>query len=267
MTEHDVYVANAFITDGVFTGNPAAVVPLKDWLPDELLQAMARQHNLSETAFVRPAGPARYRLRWFTPAQEVPFCGHATLAAAHVLYTERGETAEEITFDTLKGPFYLRQSRSGYLMNFPADTPEPCAPPKGLADALGATARETLRGQYLVAVFGAADEVRALDPDMMRLQRLGTGALEDCVVATAPGDGGDDFVSRFFAPGQGIPEDPATGSAHSTLAPFWGARLGKTELSAFQASRRGARIGCRLLGERVELFGEAVTYLRGRVTL
>jgi len=265
--EFDMVQADAF-AERVFGGNPAAVLaPMADWLPDETLQAIALENNLSETAYLKKTGDGRYDLRWFTPAQEVPLCGHATLAAAHVLWTEFGESAERIVFETMSGPLYVARVPEGYAVEFPADRPVEIAAPAGLEDALGVAPAQVWQGQYLLAVLDTAEQVRALAPDMTGLSNIREGALRDCVLVTAPGDEGCDFVSRFFGPTQGIPEDPATGSAHCLLTPYWADRLGRTAFTAFQASPRGAKFLCRLEGERVELVGGAVTYLRGRISL
>ncbi len=266
MSEYDIYQVDAF-AGAVFAGNPAAVVPMADWAPDAVLQNIASENNLAETAFFTATdAPERYRLRWFTPAQEVPLCGHATLASAHVLFKHLGFTGPEIVFETLGGDLTVKKSASGgYEMDFPADPPTPTVAPEGLADALGAAPSAVFRAQYLMAVYPDAAAVKALRPDLTKLEALADGRLTDCVIATAPGEGDADFVSRFFAPSQGIPEDPVTGSAHCVLAPYWADKLGKRQLVGFQASKRGGRVACRLAGDRVMLSGDAVTYLRGRI--
>lgn len=257
-----------------FEGNPAAIIPLTDWPDDATLQAIAAENNLSETAYTERLGEGRYRLRWFTPAQEVPLCGHATLAAAHYLYTEKNESSPSIVFETMSGPLEVAREGEGYAMSFPADPPTPAGAIDGLAEAMGAAPAEVLRGQYIMAVYRSAEDVAALAPDPSALMRLAAreGGLVACVIATAPGgaahDGAPvDFVSRFFAPSQGIPEDPVTGSAHCMLAPFWAERLGKSELVGFQASARGGLVACQTRGDRVRLRGRAVTYLRGEIAI
>ena len=232
------------------------------------MQAVAAEMNLSETAFLRPAGePGRYRLRWFTPAVEVELCGHATLASAHVLWSEGLAAAgETIRFATLSGPLAARPGGDGTIwLDFPATPAEPVDPPGGLLDALGGgAARFVGRGRfdYLVELEDEA-AVRSLAPDVRRLEGLGPRG----VIATAAGDGsgGHDFVSRYFAPAAGIDEDPVTGSAHCTLGPFWADRLGRSDLTGFQASSRGGLVHVRPQGDRVLLGGQAVTVLRGQL--
>ena len=256
-----------------FAGNPAAVCPLPEWLPAETMQQMAAEHNLAETAFFvpLPAGSeADFHLRWFTPTFEIDLCGHATLASAHVLWQELGFAKNEITFQSQSGPLRVRREGDGRLvLDFPSRPPRPLQEveyPAALAKALGpgaATPRALLASRDLVAEFAHANEVLALRPDFAALEGIGYIG----VIATAPGPEGVDFISRFFAPEVGVPEDPVTGSAHSTLIPFWAEKLGKTELFARQESARGGELWCRLRGERVDIGGYAVTYLRGQVQL
>ena len=266
---HILYQVDAF-ADRLFAGNPAGVMILDAFLPDETLQALAAENNLAETAYAVRRGPGAYDLRWFTPGTEVPLCGHATLAAAHVLWTEEGEDADALTFDTLSGLLTVTRRADGYAMDFPADPPERIDAPDGLAEALGVVPEAVLAGQYLLAVLPDETSVRELAPNLLALEGVrvprGRGDAEDCVCVTAPGDR-HDFVSRFFGPTVGITEDPVTGSAHCMLTPYWAARLGKTNLSAFQASPRGGAVGCMLHGDRVELRGQAVTYMRAALRL
>ncbi|MGO8915159.1 MAG: PhzF family phenazine biosynthesis protein [Stellaceae bacterium] len=257
-----LYQIDAF-TDRRFGGNPAAVVPLEEWLPDAVLQAIAAENNLSETAFLRREGED-YALRWFTPAVEVDLCGHATLASAYAIFRFLEPWREQVEFRTLKAG-RLSVARRGDLlaMDFPARPPRPAAAPPGLAEALGKAPEAVLAARDILAVYARAEEVEALAPDISALARL------DCyaVIATAPGSGGVDFVSRFFAPRQGIPEDPVTGSAHCTLVPSWAERLGKPALSARQLSQRGGALACELKGERVVIAGRCVLYLEGAITV
>lgn len=258
-----LYIVDAF-ADRPFAGNPAAVVPLAHWLPDAVLQGIAAEHNLSETAFI-VAGPEGLHLRWFTPRVEVPLCGHATLAAAFVLATERGQ-APPFRFRTLSGE--LRVSRAGplYVLDFPADPPVPADPPPGLDAALGAAPSEVWKGRDWIAVFDDAATVRALVPDHARIAALPGG--EARAIATAPGDGGEggaDVVSRYFAAKVGIAEDPVTGAAHTQLVPYWTARLGRDRLLCEQASPRGGLLHCRLAGDRVLMGGLARLYARGEI--
>jgi PhzF family phenazine biosynthesis protein len=241
----------------VFAGNPAAVVPLEGWLDDETLQAIAAENNLSETAFL-VGGDGEYHIRWMTPAEEVDLCGHATLAAGWLVLNdlERGRT--EVRFGSRSGPLRVVAEGERLALDFPARPPEPAASPDRLAEALGRRPAAVLASRDYMAVFESEADVRALRPDMDRvaaLDRLG-------VIATAPGRDCD-FVSRFFAPGVGVPEDPVTGSAHCTLVPYWSKRLGKARLFARQVSTRGGELWCEDRGERVSVAGRAVPYLEG----
>lgn len=258
-----IFQVDAF-TDRIFGGNPAAVCPLEDWLPDELLQAIAAENNLSETAFFL-TGRDPSPLRWFTPRSEVPLCGHATLAAAYVamahLHPERTETA----FETLSGRLTVRRTSAGFLLDFPAVPIERTDPPDCLLEGLGLMPREVWVSEgdpnYL-AILDSQAEVDKLRPDLRALERLHPHG----VAVSAVGDRAD-FVSRYFAPGYGIPEDPVTGSIHCALGPYWSDRLGRRRLAALQLSPRGGTLGVRVRGERVELEGNAVSYLSGMIEL
>ena len=255
-----MYQVDAF-TDSLFGGNPAAVCPLPAWLPDATMQAIAAENNLAETAFFVRDGN-EYVLRWFTPTVEVDLCGHATLASGHVVFSFLEPQRETVGFRTLKAGT-LTVSRRGdiLVMDFRALPAEPRDPPAGLLAALGVTPREILGARDYLVVYDTAAEVAALKPDLAALGKV------DCFAAivTAPGEDGIDFVSRFFAPAQGVPEDPVTGSAHCTLVPYWAKRLGKIEFEARQVSRRGGALHCALDGERVRIGGAAVTYLQGQI--
>jgi len=252
-----------------FTGNPAAVCLLEPDAPVSAawMLSVAGEMNLSETAFVVPAEDGAFGLRWFTPKVEIALCGHATLGSAHVLW-EAGVLAagESARFDTLSGRLTCKQAASGRIeMDFPAKLAEPAAAPEALLPALGvdpARVRAVLRNafDYLVELDGES-VVRELDPDHGRLRTLPVRGV--IVTSTAASDAAHDFVSRFFAPGSGIDEDPVTGSAHCALAPYWSARLGRAELVGYQASPRGGTVWTRVEGERVVLGGHAVTVLRG----
>ena len=247
----------------VFQGNPAAVCPLDAWLPEALMQAIAAENNLSETAFCVPEGEG-YGLRWFTPLKEIDLCGHATLATAHVLFEHLGFAGAEIVFSTRSGALRVTRAGDRLAMDFPAKAVEPCAAPAALIEGLGRMPLEVYGGRDYLAVFADAAEVRALTPDPRRLAELDRHG----VIVTAPGgaeDGDVDFVSRFFVPKFGVDEDPVTGSAHCSLTPFWAARLGKATLEARQVSRRGGRLQCTLAGERVILRGRAVTYMAATI--
>jgi predicted PhzF superfamily epimerase YddE/YHI9 len=255
-----IYQVDAF-TDSLFGGNPAAVCPLEAWLPEAAMQAIAAENNLSETAFfVRDGGD--YALRWFTPTVEVDLCGHATLAAGHVVFHYLEPQRETVSFHTLKAGTLIVTRRADMLvMDFPARPASPAPPPPGLFAALGGAPREVLRARDHLIVYDTAAEIVALNPDLAALAKV------DCwaAIVTAPGESGVDFVSRFFAPAQGVPEDPVTGSAHCTLVPYWAKRLGKMQLEARQLSRRGGALYCALQGDRVNIGGRAVIYLDGQI--
>lgn len=272
-SEHynSIHIVDAFVGEGL-SGNPAAVCPSGDWMADDVMQDIAREMALSDTAFYAPQGDGSYLLRWFTPATEVDLCGHATLASAAVHFAYLDPAASAVRFDSLKAG-QLTVTRNGDLLelDFPA---RPAAPVgvDGVAEALGAPPVETLLlpGTACLAVFRHEDEVRALEPDMNRVATLSADldidAGAELVIATAPGDSVD-FVSRVFAPRAGIPEDPVTGAAHTTLVPYWSKRLGKTSLHAIQASARGGELFCTDRGDRVAIAGRAAIRSRGRLDL
>jgi predicted PhzF superfamily epimerase YddE/YHI9 len=247
----------------LFAGNPAAVVRLDEFPDDALLQAIAAENNLAETAFLVPDGHD-YRLRWFTPTIEVPLCGHATLASAAVVMERLEPGRTEVVFHSASGPLAVKRAGAGYVMDFPVRRSERVPAPPGLADALGAVPVEVVADafNYLV-LLRSAQTVRELAPDIAALARMDRSGI----IVTARGDGAYDFVSRYFAPAKGVPEDPVTGGAHCALVPYWTQRLGKTEFRAFQASKRGGEIACRLIGERVQLEGTCVFYLEGTVDI
>ncbi|PSJ40421.1 PhzF family phenazine biosynthesis protein [Allosphingosinicella deserti] len=253
-----VFQIDAFTTRR-FAGNPAAVMLLDDFPPDAILQALAAENNLPETAFLVPDGQI-YRLRWFTPTVEVPLCGHATLASAAAVMERLEPRRDSVVFETASGPLTVEREGARYRMDFPARACTAVAPPVGLAAAIGAEPIEVeWDGFNFLVRLGTSDEVRTLIPDLPSVRQLACAG----VIVTAA-DGGDfDFVSRYFAPAKGIDEDPVTGGAHCALAPFWAERLGRTDFRAFQASRRGGEIVCRLRGDRVELEGSCVFYLEG----
>jgi PhzF family phenazine biosynthesis protein len=253
-----------------FTGNPAGVVPLDRWLPDELMQQIAFEHGFAETAFfVRSdAAPGRFHLRWFTPNVEVDLCGHATLATAHVLFHELRESARSLTFDSRSGPLTVTRRDDGKLeLDFPVtpvtvETDATVA--ASVAKALGTKPTWLGRSRFdRFAVLATADAVRTLHLDLPQVVAAGGRGL----IVTAPGDGTCDFVSRFFAPQSAVPEDPATGSAHCALTSYWAAETGRTHFHARQLSPRGAELWCTLAGERVRIAGAAVLYLRGTIEI
>ncbi len=248
-------------TDRLFAGNPAAVCPLPYWLPDATLQAIAAENNLSETAFLVHERND-WHIRWFTPQVEVELCGHATLASAYVYFHHLAHAVYSVTFHSRSGPLTVERDGDWLVMDFPARPPQPAAAPEGLAAALGAVPLEVQGGANWLVLLEDERAVRELRPDFARLRQLEGGGI----IATAPGEGCD-FVSRFFAPRYGVDEDPVTGSAHCTLAPYWAARLGRNPLFGRQVSARGGEIHCTVRGDRVELRGQAVPYLQGWISL
>jgi PhzF family phenazine biosynthesis protein len=257
-----IFHLDAF-TARTFAGNPAAVM-LMDKFPDnDLLQRIAAENNLSETAFLVRDGKD-YRLRWFTPITEVPLCGHATLASAAVVMQRLEPGRRVVVFHSVSGPLTVSRTETGFLMNFPARPCQLVPTPRGLAEALGVDPIEVFSNEFnYLALIENEQELRKLTPDMEALARIGRPG----VIVTAPAEKNYDFVSRYFAPAKGIPEDPVTGAAHCMLSPYWANRLGKTEFHAFQASRRGGEVTCRLIDDRVELEGGCVFYLEGEVQI
>ncbi|MGC3996372.1 MAG: PhzF family phenazine biosynthesis protein [Anaeromyxobacter sp.] len=245
----------------VFAGNPAAVCPLEAWLPDATLRAIAAENNLSETAFLlRDA--AGWHIRWFTPVYEVELCGHATLASAHVVLTHLEPGARAVTFASQSGPLTVSREPDGLLsMVFPRHVPVPGAPPPALVRALGRAPREAVLARDWIALLDGEEAVRACQPDLAAVRELpGHGLV---VTAPARSGAGLDFVSRYFAPQAGIPEDPVTGSIDCALVPYWAARLGKRRLEAFQASARGGRLRCEDRDDSVVIAGRTAEYLSG----
>jgi PhzF family phenazine biosynthesis protein len=253
-----IYQVDAF-TNQRFSGNPAAVCPLTEWLPDATLQSIAVENNLAETAFFVPHGDG-YHLRWFTPAVEVDLCGHATLASAFVLWEKLGYAADRIDFESRSGRLSVVRRDGWMTLDFPSRPPQPCEVHAGLKDALGGSPQQILAARDYLVVYASEAEVLSLKPDMAALMDIDRFA----VIVTAPGKDCD-FVSRFFAPAKGVPEDPVTGSAHCTLTPYWSRRLGKTQLRARQVSPRGGELRLEDRGERVAISGQAVLYLEGTI--
>jgi PhzF family phenazine biosynthesis protein len=262
MTEIVLYQVDAF-ADRPFAGNPAAVCPLDAWLPDATLQAIAAENNLAETAFFVPADGG-YRLRWFTPTVEVPLCGHATLASAYVIAEHIDRAMQKVVFHSASGPLTVTRAGEVFTLDFPTDRPVPFDDGGAVADALGTTPQEVLKparqGGKLLAVLASEAGVRAAAPDMAKVKQL----PGDGLIITAQGDAVD-FVSRYFAPHAGIPEDPVTGSAHVVLTPYWAARLGRTTLKARQISLRGGDLTVEDRGERTLISGKVAPYLEGRI--
>lgn len=255
-----IYQVDAF-TDQLFKGNPAAIVPLTTWLPAPEMQKIAAENNLAETAFFIPKGD-NFELRWFTPELEIDLCGHATLATAHILFTELGYTKEEIHFHTLKaGTLTVSRSNDLYTLDFPSRPAIPAEAPEGLLKSMGGkTPNQILHSRDYMLVYETEADVLALKPDFAELAKLPIMG----VIATARGDQSD-FVSRFFIPSAGINEDPVTGSTHCNLIPYWAQELNKNNLHAFQVSERGGELWCTLKGDRVLMAGKAITYLKGEI--
>jgi len=257
-----IFQVDAF-TSRRFGGNPAAVMLMETFPPDATLQALAAENNLAETAFLVHAG-GDYRLRWFTPVTEVPLCGHATLASAAVVMERLERDRKSVVFQSMSGRLPVRQDGAGYLMDFPSRPSTPVLAPPELTNALGVTPIEVLVNEFNYMARVESEQIlRELAPDMTALARIGRPG----VIVTAASDGDYDFVSRYFAPAKGIPEDPVTGAAHCMLAPYWQKQLGKNEFFAFQASRRGGEVFCRLINDRVELKGECVFYMEGEAEI
>jgi PhzF family phenazine biosynthesis protein len=257
-----IFQLDAFTTRR-FAGNPAAVMPMDRFPADASLQAIAAENNLAETAFLVREGND-YRVRWFTPTTEVPLCGHATLASAAVVMERLEPGRNSVVFHSMSGPLTVRRAGAGYVMDFPVRLSGAVSTPPGLAEALGVVPIEVFADAFnYMALLASPQVVRELAPDIAALARMDRSG----VIVTAAGDGVYDFVSRYFAPAKGIPEDPVTGGAHCALTPYWAKRLRKTEFHAFQASRRGGEITCRLAGDRVELEGTCVFYLEGEAEI
>jgi len=256
-----MYQVDAF-SGQVFAGNPAAICPLDTWLPDAQMQSIAAENNLSETAFFVRNGKG-YKLRWFTPVTEVDLCGHATLASAFVVLNDLTPGERAVSFETKSGTLTVTRDGDLYSMDFPSRPPEPCADVyPGLLAALGGNPEAVLASNDYCVVYGSEEEVRALRPDMRALMTIDRFA----VIVTAPGREVD-FVSRFFAPAKGVPEDPVTGRAHCALIPYWSKRLGKKKLHAYQASPRGGELWCEDRGERVIISGKAARFFEGTIFL
>jgi PhzF family phenazine biosynthesis protein len=254
------YHVDAF-TDDPFGGNPAGVCPLDSWIPDDLMQKIAAENNLSETAFFVPENDG-YRIRWFTPKVEVDLCGHATLASGHVIFNHLNWPGENIHFESRSGRLNVRNDKNFITLDFPTASYQKVTPPEILIKALGKKFTEVYYSIDYMAVFDSEQDILDLRPDFQLLSQLETRG----VIVTASGKDVD-FVSRFFAPGVGINEDPVTGSAHTLLTPYWSNKLDKTELTARQLSERRGKLFCKYLGPRVEISGKTVTFLTGVIDI
>jgi PhzF family phenazine biosynthesis protein len=256
--KYDIYQIDAF-TNEPFKGNPAAVVPFDAWPADEVMQNIALENNLAETAFFIPDGEG-YSLRWFTPTVEMDLCGHATLATGYLIFEILGTDKKILRFQTLSGELTVEKDGDRYVMDFPSRPATPVEAPAGLIDAIGAEPKEVLKANDYLLVFENEEQVKAIKPDLAALKKVASRG----VIVSAAGDSSD-FVSRFFAPAVGVDEDPVTGSTHTTLIPYWAERLGKNELFARQVSSRGGELFCEFKGDRVKIAGNAVTYLKGEI--
>ena len=257
-----IYQVDAF-SNQLFTGNPAAVCLLNDWLDDETLLNIAKENNLAETAFCIPQND-RYAIRWFTPEIEVDLCGHATLATAHVLFREIGNDQERILFTSMSGELIVTKKDKLYSMDFPSRMPLGTSLPEVIREGLGKAPKETYKARDYVLVYDSEEEVKNIVP---KIEILNTINLDPGgIIVTAKGDEAD-FVSRFFTPLASLFEDPVTGSAHCSLIPFWAKRLGKEKMLAYQISERKGVLHCEDRGDRVLISGEAITYLRGTIQI
>ena len=256
----DIYQIDAF-SSKPFAGNPAAIVPLESWLPDKVMQSIAMENNLAETAFFVSNGDG-YDLRWFTPTVEMDLCGHATLASAWVIFEILGTDQTTLRFQTRSGELTVEKQGEQLVLDFPSRPPVAAEAPEGLIDAVGAEPKEVLKSRDYMLVYDSEADILAIKPNFEALSKIKAHA----VIVTAKGDSSD-FVSRFFAPEVGVPEDPVTGSAHCTLIPYWADKLGKNELFAKQVSSRGGELQCELRGDRVKMGGTAALYMKGEIYL
>lgn len=256
----DIYQIDAF-AEKHFEGNPAAVIPLEKWLPDTVMQAIAEENNLAETAFF-VSTKSGYHIRWFTPNKEVKLCGHATLASAYVLFNILGCKEKLLSFDSLSGELLVSKTNNLLTLDFPVQPPVSCSTPESLTIGLGKAPLECLKNDDYVAVFENEEALLSITPNHEALKKLDLRG----VIVTAPSSEFD-FIARFFAPKFGIPEDPVTGSAYTQLMPYWSGKLGKSQLQAKQVSSRGGKLLCELKGDRVLISGSAVTYMVGSIEI
>lgn len=258
--ELNLYQIDTF-TDTPFEGNPAAVIPLETWLPDNTMQSIAEENNLSETVFFVPKDNG-FHLRWFTPKTEVDLCGHATLAVAYVLFNILGHNKDRIEFESKSGVLTVLKKDDWLVMDFPAQTPVPCNVPYEIVKAFDRAPIECLRSEDYIVVFETEGDILSIKPDLAYLKKLD---LRGVIITSRSRE--YDFVSRFFAPKYGIDEDPVTGSAHTQLIPYWARKLEKTEMKAKQVSSRGGELVCELQNDRVLISGKAVKFLEGKIEL
>jgi PhzF family phenazine biosynthesis protein len=256
-----MFQVDAF-SGALFSGNPAAVIILEKWLPEDLMQNIAMENNLAETAFVVKE-KENYHIRWFTPRAEVALCGHATLASGHVIFNHLDESKKEISFQSKSGELRVRREGKDLILNFPTDTIHEIEIPENIVDAIGLRPVAAYMGKTdFMLIYEDQPQIEKIQPDFRKLKQTNARGI----IVTAPGKESD-FVSRFFAPAVGVDEDPVTGSAHTTLIPYWSERLGETEMSAIQLSSRRGYLKCKYLGDRVEIGGNAVTYLVGEINV
>lgn len=260
MRKIPLYQIDAF-SSRVFAGNPAAVCPLEAWLDDSLLQAIAQENNLSETAFFIPDEKG-YHIRWFTPLAEVDLCGHATLATAFVIFNSFEPSGTQVSFESRSGTLTVARENGLLAMDFPSQPPEPCEAPEELLEGLGKHSSEVLRSEDYFVVYASEEDILGLKPDFQKLKKVGLRG----VTVTSKGSEAD-FVSRFFAPKLGVDEDPVTGSSHCALTPYWAGKLEKERLHAFQLSRRGGELFCTHRGDRTVIAGQAVQYMEGTISV
>lgn len=266
-TEIPIYQVDAF-TSKVFSGNPAAVCPLQEWLDDSVMQAIATENNLSETAFFVKE-KAGYHIRWFTPVREVDLCGHATLASGYVFFRYLDPDSNKVEFNSKSGLLSVTRDKDYLSLDFPAQSPKPCEAPAALLEGLKKKPQEVLCYEDFLVLYPSENDIVELQPDFTELSKLGLRGVIVTARRVESSTKGDsvDFVSRFFAPTYGINEDPVTGSAHCELTPFWSERLGKNELHALQLSKRGGELFCKMAGDRVIISGQAVGYMKGSIIL
>jgi PhzF family phenazine biosynthesis protein len=255
-----IYQIDAFASR-LFEGNPAAVCPLAQWLPDGAMQSIAAENNLSETAFFVPEGTG-FHIRWFTPASEVDLCGHATLASAYVLFNILGHDQNEVIFRSKSGRLPVIRKKGWLVMDLPLQTPVSCETPEAISAAFGQKPMECLRGEDYIVVLADEGDIQSANPDISRLLELD---LRGVIITSRSNH--FDFVSRVFAPKYGIPEDPVTGSAYTQLAPYWAAKMEKNRFHAKQLSQRGGELHCEIVGDRVLIYGKAVKYLEGEIVI